>query len=301
MIRGAQHASRRPLRPHDGADRAGEPRVGSRRSGGVRARRIGCDVDAVADFDAALDRARATRRDGARHRLVPHRRRCDGAVAGVAAGRVALADGSGRPPRISRFLSRQFAERAHIMGVWRDVARRFAFVEYDGPPLEPLDLYTKKSGDEIVGQLYNFMDKGGREVALRPEMTPTLARMVAAQARTRCASRCAGSRCRSSFATSGSRAAGCASTSSSTSTSSARPTSPPTRSCSRSRSTSCARCGLDVERRARARLRPAPARRAPGALGVTDDATSPRCSASIDKLERQPRDVSREKLAERRA
>jgi histidyl-tRNA synthetase len=68
------------------------------------------------------------------------------------------------------------------MGVWRDVARRYGFVEYDGPPLEPLDLYTKKSGDEIVGQLYTFTDKGGREVALRPEMTPTLARMVAARA-----------------------------------------------------------------------------------------------------------------------
>ena len=68
------------------------------------------------------------------------------------------------------------------MGVWRDVARRYGFVEYDGPPLEPLDLYTKTSGDEIVGQLYNFTDKGGREVALRPEMTPTLARMVAARA-----------------------------------------------------------------------------------------------------------------------
>ena len=68
------------------------------------------------------------------------------------------------------------------MGVWRDVARRFAFVEYDGPPLEPLELYTKKSGEEIVGQLYNFTDKGGREVSLRPEMTPTLARMAAAKA-----------------------------------------------------------------------------------------------------------------------
>ena len=68
------------------------------------------------------------------------------------------------------------------MAVWRDVARRYGFVEYDGPPLEPLDLYTRKSGDEIVGQLYNFVDKGGREVALRPEMTPTLARMVAARA-----------------------------------------------------------------------------------------------------------------------
>ena len=68
------------------------------------------------------------------------------------------------------------------MSVWRDIARKYGFVEYDGPPLEPLDLYTRKSGDEIVGQLYTFTDKGGREVALRPEMTPTLARMVAAKA-----------------------------------------------------------------------------------------------------------------------
>jgi histidyl-tRNA synthetase len=85
-------------------------------------------------------------------------------------------------PGFRDFYPEQFAERAHIMGVWRDVARRFAFVEYDGPPLEPLELYTKKSGDEIVGQLYNFEDKGGREVSLRPEMTPTLARMASAKA-----------------------------------------------------------------------------------------------------------------------
>jgi histidyl-tRNA synthetase len=68
------------------------------------------------------------------------------------------------------------------MKVWREVAHRYAFVEFDGPPLEPLELYTKKSGDEIVGQLYNFVDKGEREVALRPEMTPTFARMVGARA-----------------------------------------------------------------------------------------------------------------------
>jgi histidyl-tRNA synthetase len=55
-------------------------------------------------------------------------------------------------------------------------------VEYDGPPLEPLELYTQKSGDEIVQQLSAFRDKGERDVALRPEMTPTLARMVAARA-----------------------------------------------------------------------------------------------------------------------
>src|SRR5262249_49677934 len=73
-------------------------------------------------------------------------------------------------------------ERAFIMRAWRTVARRYAFVEVDGPPLESLELYTAKSGDEIVGQLYNFEDKGGRKVALRPEMTPTIARMVAARA-----------------------------------------------------------------------------------------------------------------------
>lgn len=72
--------------------------------------------------------------------------------------------------------------RGHIMRTWREVARRYGFREYDGPPLEPLDLYTEKSGPEIVQQLYNFTDKGGREVALRPEMTPTLARMVGARA-----------------------------------------------------------------------------------------------------------------------
>ena len=85
-------------------------------------------------------------------------------------------------PGFRDFYPDQFAERAHVMGIWRDVARRFAFVEYDGPPLEPLELYTKKSGDEIVAQLYNFRDKGDREIALRPEMTPTLARMAAAKA-----------------------------------------------------------------------------------------------------------------------
>jgi len=85
-------------------------------------------------------------------------------------------------PGFRDFYPQEFAERAHIVRVWREVARRYGFVEYDGPPLEPLELYTKKSGDEIVGQLYNFADKGGRDVALRPEMTPTFARMVGARA-----------------------------------------------------------------------------------------------------------------------
>jgi histidyl-tRNA synthetase len=88
----------------------------------------------------------------------------------------------GALPGFRDFYPPEYADRAFIMRAWRDVARRYAFVEYDGPPLEPLDLYTRKSGDEIVGQLYSFTDKGGREVALRPEMTPTFARMVAARA-----------------------------------------------------------------------------------------------------------------------
>ena len=88
----------------------------------------------------------------------------------------------GALPGFRDFYPDQLATRNYLTGVWRDVARRYGFVEYDGPPLEPLELYTKKSGDEIVGQLYAFTDKGGREVALRPEMTPTLARMVAAKA-----------------------------------------------------------------------------------------------------------------------
>lgn len=73
--------------------------------------------------------------------------------------------------------------RRYLLETWRGTAQRYGFREYDGPPLEPLELYTTKSGAEIVGQLYNFTDKGGREVAMRPEMTPTLARMVAARER----------------------------------------------------------------------------------------------------------------------
>ena len=88
----------------------------------------------------------------------------------------------GALPGFRDFYPEQFAERAYIIGVWRKVLRRYAFVEYDGPPLEPLDLYRKKSGDELVGQLYSLTDKGDREVAMRPEMTPTFARMVAARA-----------------------------------------------------------------------------------------------------------------------
>lgn len=85
-------------------------------------------------------------------------------------------------PGFRDFYPDDLALRSHIFATWRRVASRYGFEEYDGPPLEPLDLYTQKSGAEIVGQLYEFTDKGDRHVALRPEMTPTLARMVGARA-----------------------------------------------------------------------------------------------------------------------
>ena len=65
---------------------------------------------------------------------------------------------------------------------FHSAARSHGFEEYDAPVLESEELYTRKAGEEIVGQLYNFEDKGGRRVALRPEMTPSLARMVMARA-----------------------------------------------------------------------------------------------------------------------
>jgi len=83
-------------------------------------------------------------------------------------------------PGFRDFAPKDCAARNYIFDRWREVARRYGFVEYDGPLLEDLDLYKKKSGEEIVKQLYDFTDKGGRAVALRPEMTPTLARMIAA-------------------------------------------------------------------------------------------------------------------------
>jgi len=84
-------------------------------------------------------------------------------------------------PGFRDFYPEDLILRNHIFATWRSVAARYGFEEYDGPPLESLDMYTQKSGDEIVQQLYAFRDKGDRDVALRPEMTPTLARMVAAR------------------------------------------------------------------------------------------------------------------------
>ena len=79
------------------------------------------------------------------------------------------------------FYPEAYAPLRRIFDTWRAVSQRHGFAEYEGPTLEMLDLYREKSGDELVGQLYRLTDSGGRELALRPEMTPTLARMVAAR------------------------------------------------------------------------------------------------------------------------
>ena len=86
-------------------------------------------------------------------------------------------------PGFRDFLPEDCAKRNYIFARWREVARRYAFVEWEGPVLEATELYKKKSGAEIVDQLFSFTDKGEREVALRPELTPTLARVVAAHER----------------------------------------------------------------------------------------------------------------------
>lgn len=86
-------------------------------------------------------------------------------------------------PGFRDFLPDDCAFRNAIFARWREVCRSYGFVEWDGPVLEPTELYKKKSGPEIVAQLFNFTDKGEREVAMRPELTPSLARVIAAHER----------------------------------------------------------------------------------------------------------------------
>lgn len=88
-----------------------------------------------------------------------------------------------RLPGFRDFPPEEFALRRHIQESWRRVALRYGFAEYDGAVLEPLELYVEKSGEEIVGQLFNFVDKGDRSVTLRPEMTPSLARILGDRSR----------------------------------------------------------------------------------------------------------------------
>jgi histidyl-tRNA synthetase len=87
-------------------------------------------------------------------------------------------------PGFREFYPDALTRRNHIFRLWRQNARAFGFAEYDAPVLEPLELYKTKSGDEIEAQLFSFTDKGGREVALRPEMTPTVCRLVGEKAPT---------------------------------------------------------------------------------------------------------------------
>eukprot|EP00962_Isochrysis_galbana_P061769 scaffold44236_cov140-Isochrysis_galbana.AAC.1 len=83
------------------------------------------------------------------------------------------------PPSGTRdFFPDEMRTRTWLFGKFREIARQQAFVEYDAPVLEAEQLYVRKGGEEITGQMYNFVDKDGKRVSLRPEMTPTLARMI---------------------------------------------------------------------------------------------------------------------------
>src|SRR5215210_1794617 len=89
-------------------------------------------------------------------------------------------------PGFRDFYPDDCARRNYILATWREVARRYGFVEFDGPVVEPLALYEKKSGGELVGQMFTVStaaEPGAAKGVLRPEMTPTLARMVAARER----------------------------------------------------------------------------------------------------------------------
>ena len=90
---------------------------------------------------------------------------------------------SPQPYKGSRdFYPEDMRVRSYIFGVWRRVAESFGYEAYDAPLLEPLDVYAAKTGQEIVNeQTYQFTDRGGRNVAIRPEMTPSVSRMVAAR------------------------------------------------------------------------------------------------------------------------
>mmetsp|Transcript_20243 Transcript_20243/g.22928 ORF Transcript_20243/g.22928 Transcript_20243/m.22928 type:complete len:516 (-) Transcript_20243:46-1593(-) len=86
------------------------------------------------------------------------------------------------PPKGTRdFYPEDMRLQTWLFTHWREVAKTYGFSEYDAPVLESESLYTRKAGEEVTEQLYNFVDKGDRNVALRPEMTPSLARMVMAK------------------------------------------------------------------------------------------------------------------------
>lgn len=89
---------------------------------------------------------------------------------------------SNAPPKGTRdFYPEEHRMKDWLFGRWRNIASRYGFEEYDAPVLESEELYIRKAGEEVTQQLYNFEDKGGRRLSLRPEMTPSLARMVLAK------------------------------------------------------------------------------------------------------------------------
>lgn len=82
------------------------------------------------------------------------------------------------------FFPAEMSVEKRIFSIWRDVVEKYGYEEYNASVLEPAELYAAKTGEEIVNeQTYTFTDRGDRQVTLRPEMTPTLARMVAAKRR----------------------------------------------------------------------------------------------------------------------
>lgn len=85
-------------------------------------------------------------------------------------------------PGFRDFYPEDCRKRNFIFSQWKQWALRYDFQEYDIPTLEPLELFTQKAGEEIVGQLFHFEDQGGRKVALRPELTSSLARMIGSRA-----------------------------------------------------------------------------------------------------------------------
>lgn len=86
-------------------------------------------------------------------------------------------------PGFRDFTPRDCAVRNYLFSVWRDIAHRYGFTEYEAPIVESTELYLKKSGGELTTQLFRFKDQGGRDITLRPELTASLARIVGANQR----------------------------------------------------------------------------------------------------------------------
>ncbi len=92
-----------------------------------------------------------------------------------------MADARFQPlPGFRDFAPQECALRNYLFNTWRNVAHRYGFVEWEGPTIEPTELYLKKSGGELPTQLFRFNDQGGRDITVRPELTASLGRIAAA-------------------------------------------------------------------------------------------------------------------------